>query len=213
MIEMNTNKLAIVFIMLLAASSVNAQNNNDLELNFKREIFEDAKVEITTSQLINYQRDRDKALKESHEKIQIPCRVVINKPIDKRFNKETLGVNSKDESITTKHSVANWLQNALIGMNELGHHTLLGTEPTNNSDILVSTNLRRIYAWNYNLMYFGTISFEAKFEHPKLEKPVSNFYRVSGYHQGSYANAMNRAVNRLIERVSDDLVAMCKVPS
>lgn len=208
MIKPNIITIALLVTFISAPNSF-AQKPADLELKFKREVFEDAKVEITTSQLVNYQRDREKELNESRKTIDIPCNITINKPVDKRLNKEFLGVNWQDQSVTTKYSVVDWLEDALIGMKELGHKTQLENGSINSNDIRVATNLRRMYVWHYSRMYFGTLSFETTFEHPQLQEPVTKFYRVSGYHPSSYANAMNRAVNRLIDRVSEDLIATC----
>lgn len=206
---MNLKKLSLVFCVLLSANAVLAKEPVNLTLAFNRVIFKDPSIEITTSQLITHQRDVENARNEANKKVNVPCTIIVNKPSDQRFNQDNFGSNHQDEPITTEQSVADWLENALIGMKTLGHKTTLDSKNIQENDIILSTALKKMYVWNFNIMKFGTIGVETTITYPKSSKSFKKFYRISGYHGNSYDIAINNAANRLIEKVSDNLEETC----
>lgn len=190
-----TNELILISLLLAFTTPAYSEENAQLELKFERTVKQDPKNAFPT--------------------LDIGCEIIINKPIDNRFNTDNLGVNFFDEPVVSNQPTTEWLESALLSLNTTGIHVSNTQELGKSNNLQLSTKMNRLYVWNHGMRLYATIALEAKLSNVTTGKEFIKNYRVSGSKinwwgaDSEYATTLNISANRLIEQIATDIADQC----
>jgi hypothetical protein len=194
---MNTLKLILSGILMLAATQSWAVDESLLDLRYEASVEEPGKVAAPV--------------------LAPGCSVVITMPNDQRRNKETLGTTFRDNPIISKQAVTGWLQDALFNLKKSGLNVVpadAAASPDANTTVL-STDLSKMYIWNHGMNLHATLVIDARMQ-TGAGPEVQRHYRVISTKlnwvngDSEFVTTLNLAANRLLDQIASDIGKQCQ---